>query len=234
MHPVVGLNCTQPAAPTAKLPVKTFKRMNMKNDSFFLIAFAFLFLTLLTACENGATEQATAIPGDTVKTTTATLVTNPNFIIAPETYAVLNEQALQHFARLDYDAWGNTLADDIAYAFPDGDTDTRTKLEGKAAVLNWWKNWKEKSGIQSMTLTAFNHFPLQATQPLKAGATMGMYDVCYFSNKMVFNGKPVSLRMNFVAHFNGDKKIDRIAAYYDRSVIIKATGKNMLDELKAK
>jgi len=33
-----------------------------------------------------------------------------------------------------------------------------------------------------------------------------------------------------VTHFNADKKIDRYVTYYDRSVIIKATGKNVLEK----
>ena len=36
----------------------------------------------------------------------------------------------------------------------------------------------------------------------------------------------------FSIHFNADKKIDRYVTYYDRSVIIKATGKNILEETK--
>ena len=47
-------------------------------------------------------------------------------------------------------------------------------------------------------------------------------------------GKTVALRMNFIAHFNADKKIDRYTTYYDRSVIIKTMGKNMLEEIKVK
>lgn len=37
----------------------------------------------------------------------------------------------------------------------------------------------------------------------------------------------------FSIHFNADKKIDRYVTYYDRGVIIKATGKNILEETKA-
>ena len=84
-----------------------------------------------------------------------------------------------------------------------------------------------------MTMTEFNHFPLNVTTQPKGGAPMGIYDFVYFSNKIFFGDKAVSLRMNFVLHFNADKKIDRYVTYYDRSVIIKATGKNILEETKA-
>jgi len=160
------------------------------------------------------------------------VITNPNFVIAPVEYSTLNEKALNLLSKFEFDAWGDMLSDNVTYAFPDGDVDTRTTLKGKDAVLAWWKQWKEKSGIESMTMSEFNHTPINVVSPIKGGATMGIYDIAYFSNKMIFKGKTAALRMNFVAHFNADKKIDRYNTYYDRSVIIKASGKNILEELK--
>ena len=192
------------------------------------ILFAAMFAAGCNAASPAKEETATATE------TVATEVTNPNFSIAPAEYATLSEQSLMHLAKFEFDAWEATLADNVIYTFPDGDIDTRTKLEGKAAVIGWWKGWKEKSGIESMTMTEFNHFPLNVTAQPKGGALMGIYDFVYFSNKMVFAGKPVAVRMNFAIHFNADKKIDRYITYYDRSVIIKATGKNILEEMKQK
>jgi hypothetical protein len=40
--------------------------------------------------------------------------------------------------------------------------------------------------------------------------------------------------MNFIVHFNANKKIDRYITYYDRSVIIKASGANYLETNKTK
>ncbi len=198
---------------------------------FFPLA-ALLTAALFAAGCNTATpvKEETVTPAATV----STAVTNPNFSIAPVEYADLSEKAMGHFAKFEYDAWADMLADNVVYAFPDGDVDTRTKLEGKAAVVAWWKSWKEKSGTESMTLSEFNHFPLNVTAQPKGGALMGNYDFCYFSNKMMVAGKPVALRMNFIAHFNADKKIDRYTTYYDRSAIIKTMGKNMLEEIKVK
>ncbi len=207
----------------------------MKKSHFELVAavvVAAIFIT--TGCDNEAPVKETPVKEETSTASTAAAVTNPNFSIAPIGYAELNEKALNLFAKFEYDAWADMLADNIIYAFPDGDVDTRTKLEGKAAVLAWWKSWKEKSGVESMTISESNHFPLNVTVQPKGGALTGAYDFLYFSNKMVFGGKPVALRMNFAVHFNEEKKIDRYFTYYDRSVIIKATGKNMLEEQKAK
>ena len=203
----------------------------MKKNMIFPFAAFTLAVMFATGCNNAAPAKEETV----AQTSTATTaVTNPNFSIAPVEYASLSEQSLMHLAKFEFDAFEATLADNVMYTFPDGDVDTRTKLEGKAAVVGWWKGWKEKSGIESMTMTEFNHFPLNVTVQPKGGALMGNYDFVYFSNKLVFAGKPVALRMNFAIHFNADKKIDRYITYYDRSVIIKATGKNILEEMKAK
>jgi ketosteroid isomerase-like protein len=189
----------------------------------------------ISGCSNAApVKEETVAKIETVTPTTVSVITNPRFSIAPEEYAELSEKALTHLGKFEFDAWADMMADNVVYAFPDGDVDTRTKLEGKSVVVAWWKAWKEKSGAESMTMSEFNHFPLNVTVQPKVGALMGNYDFCYFSNKIVFAGKPVLLRMNFVCHFNADKKIDRYTTYYDRTVLIKATGRNMLEELKIK
>ena len=208
----------------------------MKKNYLSQIAVLATTALFTFGCGNNAPVKEATVEKAATETapTTTAAPTNPRFTIAPEEFAELNEKALGLMAKFEFDAWGNMMADNVLFTFPDGDIDTRTKLEGKAAVLGWWKAWKEKSGVESMSMSEFNHFPLNVTEQPKGGALMGNYDFCYFSNKIVFAGKPVLLRMNFIAHFNADKKIDRYTTYYDRSVIIKATGKNMIEELKAK
>lgn len=207
----------------------------MKKEHFislFTIAFVILFAC---SCNNEASsnKETTAIAESTSTASTAT-INNPNFSIAPIEYAELAEKALNHVAKFEFDVWAEMLADDVAFYFPDGDVDTRTKLEGKAAVVSWWKKWKAESGVESMSLSEFNHLPINNIGQPKGGALTGNTVISYFSNKMVLSGKPVALRMNFATHFNADKKIDRYTTYYDRSILTKATGKNMLEELKKK
>ena len=192
----------------------------MKKLQF--LTMAVIILGMITSCSDvQSAKEASA---------TQAAVTNSRFTIAPDEYSQLSEKAFGHFASFEYDAWGEMLADNVVFTFPDGDVDTRTKLEGKKAVLDWWKNWQKTSGIQSMTLSEFNHFPLDVTAQPTGGAPKGIYDFAYLSNKMVYSGKPVSVRMNMITHFNPDKKIDRYITYYDRSVIIKATGQNILEK----
>ncbi len=161
-------------------------------------------------------------------------ITNPRFSIAPEEYSSLSEKAINHVGNFEFDAWGEMLADDVEFSFPDGDVDTRTKLVGKPAVLAWWKALKANTGIESMSMSEFNHFPINVTEQPKGGAATGIYDFCYFSNKTVIKGKPLAIRMNYVTHFNSDKKIDRYVTYYDRTALVQAIGKNLLAAPKTK
>lgn len=205
----------------------------MKKNHFLTAALIVFSAFFTTGCKNNASAKE-AVEKEAGATTASAAVTNPNFSIAPIEYAELSEKALNHIAKFEFDAWAEMMADNVVFTFPDGDVGTRTQLEGKAAVVGWWKGWKEKSGVESMTVSEINHFPINVNTQPKGGALMGNYDFSYFSNKMVFAGKSVSLRMNFITHFNADKKIDRYTTYYDRSIILKATGRNMLEELKGK
>lgn len=205
----------------------------MKKNYFFSVTVLLFAVAFSTGCNSEApAKEETA--AKTENATVAETITNPKLSLAPVEYSELCEKSLQHIAKFEFDAWADMLADDVVYAFPDGDVDTRTVLKGKAAVVDWWKNWKATSGIESMVMSEFNHTPINVTAQINGGAPKGIYDIAYFSNKMVFSGNPVTLRMNFALHFNADKKIDRYTTYYDRSVIIKATGKNVLDESKTK
>lgn len=154
---------------------------------------------------------------------------NDNWDIGSQEYADLAEQAMMHMQQFNFEAWGEMLADDIEYYFPDGDAGTRTVLSGKTAVLDWWNNWETTSGITSMTFSSPVFLPVIAqTAPNYSGLT-GPYVVTYMSNEMTFtNGNSVNLRMNFTLHFNDQKQIDRYYSYYDRAPIISAMGTNIL------
>ena len=199
----------------------------MKINAFLPIALSVGMLLFTAAGCNKTSEKSTV--------NETAVVTNDLFRIAPVEYAQLAETSIMTLAKFDFTAWESMLADDVEYDFPDGDQNSRTKLMGKAAVVAWWKKFKETSGIESMTMNEFNNMPIEVTGEAKGGAKKGIYVISYFTNTLVFNGKPVGLRMNFSTHFNADKKIDRYATYYDRTPIIKAMGgKNLLENMKAK
>ncbi|MCU0444843.1 MAG: nuclear transport factor 2 family protein [Microscillaceae bacterium] len=155
-----------------------------------------------------------------------------NFEVAPQEYADLSEKALNNLVKLDFDAWASMLADDVEFWFPDGDNNTRTKLVGKKAVIDWWKNWKATSGIKSMTADDATFLAINVLKSPNNGAIKltGILVYSFFSNKVVFASGSTSVRMNFITHFNANKKIDRYITYYDRAPIIKAMGKDLLQK----
>jgi hypothetical protein len=199
----------------------------MKKNKFYTVIAVLGTVLFTTACNDAKTTAPEA-----ASTSGKAAVTNPLFAIAPIEYAELAEKSLLLLGSLDFDAWGATLADTVVYSFPDGDQNTRTTLTGKKAIVDWYKNFKTVSGLQSMTMSEFNFIPIDVTGSPKGGAAKGIYVVAYLSNKMVYKNADVSLRMNFSIHFNADKKIDRYTSYYDRTPIIKAIGMNLLEMKK--
>jgi ketosteroid isomerase-like protein len=152
-----------------------------------------------------------------------------NYEVASERYSVLNEQALDNMAALDFESWGKMLADDVEYYFPDGDADTRTILSGKEEVVKWWKDWKKNSGIEKMSFTNPVYIPVKANQELNYSGLTGVIVLSYVSNEMIYNGQPVDVRMNIATHFNEDSLIDRIYTYYDRTPILNTVNANLLE-----
>jgi hypothetical protein len=199
----------------------------MKVRKFITWVSIFGAVLFTTACNDAKTTTEGA-----ASTTTAAAVTNPLFAIAPIEYAELAEKSLKLLGSMDYDAWSATLADTIIYSFPDGDQNTRTTVNGKKAIVDWYKNFKTVSGLQSMTMSEFNSMPINVTGEAKGGASKGIYVISYFSNTFVFKTATVPVRMNFSLHFNADKKIDRCTSYYDRTNIVKALGVNLLEAKK--
>jgi hypothetical protein len=157
---------------------------------------------------------------------------NSSLEIASPEYAKLAAEALTYLTNMDIEKWVSMLSDDVEYCFPDGDAGTRTKLTGKKAVADWWNNWKKTSGVKSMTFEKHVEIPLNSKEVNPSTGLSGVSVISYFSNNMNINGTQVQLRMNYSAHFNKDKKIDRYYTYYDRTKIVQAMGSNILDKKK--
>lgn len=154
---------------------------------------------------------------------------NPYYEIASPEYSELAAKALTSFSELDFESWTSMMSDDVVFYFPDGDAGTRTELAGKNAVLDWWNNWEQTSGVQSMTYLNHVDMPVIAKETLPYSNLKGVFVISYFSNEIMYNGTPVKLRMNVTVHFNSDNLIDRVYSYYDRTKIIQAMGKNILE-----
>lgn len=154
--------------------------------------------------------------------------TGSNYQVASVRYAEMNEKAMTHLANFEFDKWSAMLSDDVEYYFPDGDAD-RTVLKGKKEVVDWWKNWRETSGIDKMEFVDIVSIPIKANQKLNYSGLDGVITITYFSNRMNFNGQPVNIRSNSASHFNDDSLIDRIYTYYDRTPIIETVDDNILE-----
>jgi ketosteroid isomerase-like protein len=155
---------------------------------------------------------------------------NPSYEIASPEYSKLAVEALTYLSGMDFDKWVSMMSDDVEFNFPDGDESTRTKLKGKKAVADWWNNWKKTSGVKSMTFEKHVEIAVNSKDINPSTGLAGVTVISYFSNNMDINGSPLRLRMNFSAHFNKDKKIDRYYTYYDRTKIVQAMGNNILEK----
>lgn len=179
--------------------------------------FWFLILLILGISCNGEREEERQ-PGDL-----------SNYEVASERYSQLTDEALNRMSALEFDSWGEMLSRDVEYYFPDGDYGSRTVLRGKNSVLYWWENWRETSAIDSMKFTERVHVPVQANKKLNYSGLTGVIVISYFSNRMVYNGQPVSVRTNTAMHFDDDSLIDRIYTYYDRTPILNTVQANALE-----
>jgi hypothetical protein len=181
----------------------------MKN-----LLFIFLVLGLFLACEQAAAPEATD---------------DAAYAIADDSYVDLAKDAMGKLSAMDFDAWGAMLADDVVWYFPDGDSKTRTALEGRDAVVGWWKNWNETSGATSLTFADANYIPVKANETQATTGLAGVYVLSWMNTAIAFeNGNTARFRMNSAVHFNADNKIDRYFNYYDRTGIIQAAGGNIL------
>lgn len=183
-----------------------------------------LSLILLAGCSSPAEK-----PASSENQAPATSV-NADYEIAPAEYSELAAKSLTSFAKLDFEAWAATMSEDVVFYFPDGDAGTRTELKGKKAILDWWNSMKQPSYIQQMTYLNHVDIPVISKNNLPYTNLSGVFVISYFSNELIINGKTIKLRMNVTVHFNSDKLIDRVYTYYDRTKIVEAVGKNILEK----
>lgn len=183
-----------------------------------IMIFTAVSFLLIMSCQEKENDQKRDVTTD-----------QSNYEVASERFSDLNDEALDRMSSLDFDAWGELLADDVEYYFPDGDADTRTILKGKKEVIDWWKNWKETTGIDTMKFTDRVHIPVQANQRLNYSGLTGVIVISYFSNEMIYNGQPAHVRTNVAVHYTKDSLIDRFYTYYDRTPILEVVNANVLD-----
>jgi hypothetical protein len=144
-----------------------------------------------------------------------------------QVYTVLAEKTMTEQADFDFESWSDMMAEDIEYVFPDDSVRNQTKLIGKAAVIAYWKEWREYAQIKSLTFSRFDHIPFNSSKNLNASGLAGVHVFSLCSSQWVFtNGETAVLPMNYCCHFNNDKLIDRYYVYYDRNPIVQLKDKS--------
>ena len=155
--------------------------------------------------------------------------TDSIYSIAPQEYAQLTEQYLQHLANFEWEESYRFLSDNVEFKLPDGDTDTRTTFKGLDNVKEYWNTYPQNSGNTSTVLKNFVHVPVQANQMVENVGVTGVFDICYFSAELTFASGKANVRMHWALHFDDKKKIDGIYTYFDRTPITNAAKKNFLE-----
>lgn len=135
-----------------------------------------------------------------------------DYEIASPVYATLAEKSLDLLSSFEFDSFAMMLSDNVEYVFPNGE-----KISGKTALINYWKNYKNTSGIESMQIINANYLPVDTHLKPKGDENAGVKVFADFTNKMVFQDKEIDVRMNFHLHFNKEKMVDKMTTYYDSS-----------------
>ena len=136
--------------------------------------------------------------------------------IASPVYIALAQKSLDYLVSFDYDSFAEMLADSVEYELPNG-----TKLNGKTAIIDFWKDYKATSGLQSMAIVNANYLPINANTKPKGSGKKGIKVVADFTNKMTFGAETLAIKMNFSFHFNQQKLIDDLTTFYDSAKIQK-------------
>ena len=191
--------------------------MKPQINKLILISFFLGIVFLLPSCGETNTSLNATAPVET-----------PDVVSAPAEYADIVNQFFEAATKFDFDAMHKDYTVDAVQYWPDGDTETRSSLNGKAEIVAWWKNWQGKSGIEKMTFSNINLVPLQVNKPLKYYNVVGTVVLTYFDSEQVYNGQSVKVRMHWAFAFNADKKITRVFSYYDRTEIIEAVKANLI------
>lgn len=156
------------------------------------------------------------------------ILTNSKFAIASVEYEQRSEAYLNHLAAMEWEKSFEYLAENVTFRLPDGDTDTRTSLEGKAAVMNFWNEYVQNSGNTKAEFSKYVHVPVEVKDDIAFVGMKGVFNLCYFSAALYFGEEVAHVRMHWAFHFDKDKKIDGIYSYYDRTPIIEVAQKNFL------
>lgn len=177
-----------------------------------------LAATVLFSCKDDKKSEEKA--SDTlVKSTTAETMKTPPMEIADEQLISKGEAMMRSFEAGDYDAWGQSLADNAVYEYSSGDS-----IAGKAAIIAYWKSRRAKF-IKS---TVFEHniwLPVKVNESRNTGPDIrGTWLMHWMRLKTTYkNDRSVQMWVHQDMHLNDRDLVDRVILYMDRAPILEAT-----------
>ncbi len=147
----------------------------------------------------------------------------PTLEAASDEYSDIVLKQLELLANFEFDAFGEQLADDVKWYWPDGSSETRTVIDGKENLLAWWKKWNETSGIDKLSFTDHTLLAIQINTPTNYYEVVGPGVLSYANVTLTVGEESTTVRQHIAFMFNDDKKINHAFLYYDRTGIIELT-----------
>jgi hypothetical protein len=97
--------------------------------------------------------------------------------------------------------------------------ESRSIIKGKQHVINFWKDWRATSGVESIPFYNSDFMPLKTNKSTDQYAVVGVV-VLYYGDITIY-GKTGSttIRQHIAFSFNDDKKIQKVFSYCDRTGI---------------
>lgn len=132
------------------------------------------------------------------------------YAISTTAYAVLAEKAIMYQFDFNWNGFADMLAEEVEYV----PADSLRPLVGKPAVVAYWRQWPQRSGLCSVRLSGFTHIPLQINTPLPLPGKTGVYVISYCTAELRYaDGRRHACRLNLCCHFDASKRIDRYMVF---------------------
>jgi hypothetical protein len=138
---------------------------------------------------------------------------------ASQTYAIIVEESLNILQDFDFDELDTYFANDVEWYWPNGGMESRSIIKGKQNVINYWKDWRATSGVESMQFYNSDFMPLKTNKSNDQYNIVGVVVLYYGDITIYGKAGSTTVRQHMVFSFNKDKKIQKVFSYYDRTGI---------------
>jgi hypothetical protein len=138
---------------------------------------------------------------------------------ASQTYAIIVEESLNILQDFDFDELDTYFANDVEWYWPNGGMESRSIIIGKQNVINYWKDWRATSGVESMQFYNSDFMPLKTNKSNDQYNIVGVVVLYYGDITIYGKAGSTTVRQHLVFSFNNNKKIQKVFSYYDRTGI---------------